>query len=578
MWTFPVFLDRAPQLPEGGQGASILLTPLGDGVVLQEMRRRFARMAGSQPVVVTPFTPDERYIAAIREACPDVEAVEDLAAFQERLYTYQPSDRLLLIDASCFLADAEDAGFDAFAADEDRRTIKHLIVPGNGVEGTAEYVDADADGRIRSIQRCYHAVSWSFTSAVAATLVPVATLRAARERPLGDLENLRLLLSAEGVATRDVVLDGGALNLLVERNLLAVNEAAVLRQVAATGTSPVVARGARVHPSARIMGPVVVQEGAEIDAGVTLIGPTTIGRGTRVELGATVAQSVVGGGQVVAAGTTLRHRVVLQSHAPADADLADARATGDTEELESGWEPLVPLKLAADVARPSSYAAVKRAIDIVVSGTALVLLAPFWLLMALLIKLDSRGPVHFSHEREGMGGRPFGCLKFRTMVPNADQLQRKLALMNSVDGPQFKIARDPRRTRVGYYLSNYNLDELPQLWNVFRGEMSLVGPRPSPFRENQVCVPWRAGRLSVRPGLTGMWQICRHDRDRGDFHQWIQYDLLYVRHMSLWLDIKIMLLTPVSMLRGGCVKTHWLVDEEKESGAVVPAELASPRA
>jgi lipopolysaccharide/colanic/teichoic acid biosynthesis glycosyltransferase len=577
VWTFPVFLDRAPELTSGGHGASILLTPLGDGVVLQEMRQRFARMAGSQPVVVTPFTPDERYVAAIREACPDVEAVEDLASFQERLYTYQPSDRLLLIDASCFLADPDDAGFAAFVADEDRRTIKHLIVPGNGVEGTAEYVDADADGRIRSIQRCYHTVSWSFTSAVAATLVPVATLRAARERPLGDLENLRLLLSAEGVATRDVVLDGGALNLLLERNLLAVNEAAVLRHVSATGTSPAVGRNARIHPSARIIGPVVVQEGAEIDAGVTLIGPTTIGRGTRVELGATVAQSVVGGGQVVAAGTTLRHRVVLPQHGPAGAEDATARTPAETEDLESGWDPFVPLKLGAEVERPSPYAAVKRAIDIMVSGTALVLLAPFWLLMALLIKLDSPGPVHFRHEREGMGGRPFGCLKFRTMVPNADQLQRKLALMNAVDGPQFKIARDPRRTRVGHILSNTNLDELPQLWNVFRGDMSLVGPRPSPFRENQVCVPWRAGRLSVRPGMTGMWQICRHDRDRGDFHQWIQYDLLYVRHMSLWLDLKIILLTPVSMLRGGYVKTHWLVSEEKESGAV-PADLVSPRA
>jgi lipopolysaccharide/colanic/teichoic acid biosynthesis glycosyltransferase len=112
-----------------------------------------------------------------------------------------------------------------------------------------------------------------------------------------------------------------------------------------------------------------------------------------------------------------------------------------------------------------------------------------------------------------------------------------------VDGPQFKMKDDPRITSVGRLVRMTNIDEIPQLFNVLLGHMSLVGPRPSPFRENQICVPWRRARLSVRPGITGLWQICRERRSSGDFQQWIFYDTLYVRHASTWLDIKIILAT-----------------------------------
>jgi lipopolysaccharide/colanic/teichoic acid biosynthesis glycosyltransferase len=112
-----------------------------------------------------------------------------------------------------------------------------------------------------------------------------------------------------------------------------------------------------------------------------------------------------------------------------------------------------------------------------------------------------------------------------------------------VDGPQFKLSDDPRETRLGRWLRRSNIDELPQLFNVVAGQMSLVGPRPSPFRENQICVSWRQARLSVRPGITGLWQLCRDRRSDGDFHQWIYYDLAYVRNMSLWLDLKILFYT-----------------------------------
>jgi lipopolysaccharide/colanic/teichoic acid biosynthesis glycosyltransferase len=128
-----------------------------------------------------------------------------------------------------------------------------------------------------------------------------------------------------------------------------------------------------------------------------------------------------------------------------------------------------------------------------------------------------------------------------------------------VDGPQFKIEADPRVTRLGAFLRDTCIDELPQLINVVVGEMSLVGPRPSPFRENQMCIPWREARLSVRPGITGLWQVCRRKRAKGDFHQWIYYDLLYVRHQSLWVDLKILVATLVSLGGKWSVPLSWIV-------------------
>ena len=134
---------------------------------------------------------------------------------------------------------------------------------------------------------------------------------------------------------------------------------------------------------------------------------------------------------------------------------------------------------------------------------------------------------------------------------------------NQMDGPQFKMDRDPRVTRLGRMLRAISLDELPQLLNVAVGQMSLVGPRPSPFRENQMCIPWREARLSVRPGITGLWQVCRHERATGDFHQWIYYDLLYVRHMSPWVDLKILFATVITLGGKGHVPLSWVIPPSK---------------
>ncbi|HET6897208.1 MAG TPA: sugar transferase, partial [Vicinamibacteria bacterium] len=182
------------------------------------------------------------------------------------------------------------------------------------------------------------------------------------------------------------------------------------------------------------------------------------------------------------------------------------------------------------------------------AALALVVLAPVLLVLATLVKLTSRGPVLFTQERGGLNGRPFRMLKFRTMRVGAERERDQLLALNQMDGPVFKIDNDPRVTRFGRFLRRSSLDELPQLFNVLLGHMSLVGPRPLPVGETQgLYGPFRR-RLSVRPGLTCLWQI----RGRNDlsFQEWMALDLQYVDGWSLGLDLAILLRTVPALLSG----------------------------
>jgi lipopolysaccharide/colanic/teichoic acid biosynthesis glycosyltransferase len=172
---------------------------------------------------------------------------------------------------------------------------------------------------------------------------------------------------------------------------------------------------------------------------------------------------------------------------------------------------------------------VKRAIDFIMAVVVLILFAPVMPVIALAIKLNSPGPVFFKDKRQGLHGREFGCLKFRTMTIGSDTIQDKLRIASQIDGPQFKIKDDPRVTSVGRFLRCTYIDEVPQFCNVLLGQMSVVGPRPSPQSENTLCPYWRDARLSVRPGITGLWH----------FQEWIYYDTQYVRNLSLKTDLRI---------------------------------------
>ena len=201
------------------------------------------------------------------------------------------------------------------------------------------------------------------------------------------------------------------------------------------------------------------------------------------------------------------------------------------------------------------YLFAKRALDLFVSGVGLVVLMPFLIVVAVLVKLTSPGPAFFAHIRQGFGGREFPCLKFRSMRTGADAMQARLKTLNEVDGPQFKISDDPRLTRFGTWIRRWNIDEVPQLFNVFLGQMSLVGPRPSPDRENQYCPAWRRARLSTKPGITGLWQVLRlRDENTSDFQEWIYYDVEYACHRSFWLDLRILFYTLPAILASRHVK------------------------
>lgn len=181
----------------------------------------------------------------------------------------------------------------------------------------------------------------------------------------------------------------------------------------------------------------------------------------------------------------------------------------------------------------------KRLFDIAFSGLALVLISPIFPLVMLAIYLEDGGPFLFGHERESLGGRRFQCLKFRSMRKDAEIAKLDLAKQNQADGPQFYIDNDPRITRVGKILRKFNIDELPQFLNVLRGDMSVVGPRPSPFKENQYNPTWRETRLSVLPGITGLWQVRRTRKHGADFQEWIKFDIEYVETATFMLDLKI---------------------------------------
>jgi exopolysaccharide biosynthesis polyprenyl glycosylphosphotransferase len=215
-----------------------------------------------------------------------------------------------------------------------------------------------------------------------------------------------------------------------------------------------------------------------------------------------------------------------------------------TEQLVE--DPVVTLHAGA---KDSWSLFAKRLMDIAISSGAIIILSPLFLAVALLIKLTSPGPAFFVQERIGLNKRRFRLYKFRTMISAAEQMQAELETLNEMDGPVFKIEKDPRITPIGRFFRQTSIDELPQLFNVLKGDMSLVGPRPLPVRDyNNFDQDWHRRRFSIRPGITCLWQIS--GRNDLDFSQWMNLDMQYVDNWSLNLDLQIILHTIPTVLRG----------------------------
>jgi exopolysaccharide biosynthesis polyprenyl glycosylphosphotransferase len=212
------------------------------------------------------------------------------------------------------------------------------------------------------------------------------------------------------------------------------------------------------------------------------------------------------------------------------------------------WHGALPIIALHQNPLPQFALTVKRSLDVLASTGLLLLLSPLLAVIALIIKLDTPGPLVYRGRRVGRKGQRFYCYKFRTMVTEADRLKANLYAFNQREGPCFKIAADPRITRAGRFLRRYSLDELPQLWNVLRGDMSLVGPRPHPLDDVARYELDHLRRLDVTPGLTGLWQVTA--RQDPSFLTNLALDLKYIEEWSLWLDLRILFKTFSAVLAG----------------------------
>ncbi|MHC4323109.1 MAG: sugar transferase, partial [Planctomycetota bacterium] len=294
-----------------------------------------------------------------------------------------------------------------------------------------------------------------------------------------------------------------------------------------------------ISEDARLTGKVLLGKNIHIYPGAVVIGPTIIGNDARIESGAVINSSIIGPELCVPENQYVQGRIIkgkqIDWNRP-NRYKSSNNLLQDSDSRFRGWPGI-------------SYArCFKRIVDCFAAAIVLILFAPVLIFVALAIKLTSPGPVFYKDRRQGLHGRHFNCLKFRTMIKGADKIQEILRIVSQVDGPQFKMTNDPRINAVGWFLRETYIDEIPQFINVLLGQMSIVGPRPSPESENTLCPFWRDARLSVRPGITGLWQVYRTREPMKDFQEWIHYDVEYVRNLSLWMDLGICWKTAMKLL------------------------------
>jgi lipopolysaccharide/colanic/teichoic acid biosynthesis glycosyltransferase len=346
---------------------------------------------------------------------------------------------------------------------------------------------------------------------------------------------------AAGLKFQGMAVAGSAYDLESPEGILAVSKVALscssrleatMRSVRGRQTSPS-SDGGEISPQAHLVGPVLLGKQVTVEAGAVVVGPAVLCDGCTVGRDAVIDSAIVGAGVSVEPNQSLGGCIVGG---------AKRREALERTTVASGGSPqehVCPQDNQVFRTWPKySYArCFKRIADAVAAVIVLILFAPVIPVLALAVKMSSPGPVFFRDKRQGLHGRLFHCAKFRTMRQGADKMQDKLRYVSEVDGPQFKMADDPRITTVGRFLRETYLDEIPQFFNVLCGQMSVVGPRPSPESENTLCPSWRDARLSVRPGITGLWQVRRTRESQKDFQEWILYDTQYVRDFSFGLDL-----------------------------------------
>jgi len=294
-----------------------------------------------------------------------------------------------------------------------------------------------------------------------------------------------------------------------------------------------------ISENSRFIGKVLLGKNVQIAPKVVIVGPTIICDDVKIERGAIINSSIIGPKICVPQNQLVQNCIVKGTQYNWKQSIryrsTDSRkASYPNYDLSPSRSDYSPFRRW----RSLSYSrCLKRITDFFAAIAVLILFAPLIPFVAFAIKFASPGPVFYKDKRQGLHGKEFDCFKFRTMVTGAEKIQEKLRVVSQVDGPQFKMVNDPRINTVGWFLRETYIDEIPQFFNVLLGQMSVVGPRPSPESENTLCPFWRDARLSVRPGITGLWQVHRTRQPLKDFQEWIHYDIEYVRNLSLGMDL-----------------------------------------
>lgn len=380
------------------------------------------------------------------------------------------------------------------------------------------------------------------------------TLFGENELPL-DFANFVKLCSDNSSSVRAVSIGGYVLGLNEEASLLSLCKSR-LNELDADdsikkqyGLFDNAADGrADIPQDSKIFGKVSIGENVVIGRKVSIFGPTIIADNVKIGSGTVINSSIICPdvsvpNQQYINNTVVadQNRFVSQKNKTVRFPRLDTPVDLNTIRSENAAFRFWP--------KFSYIRTVKRIADIIGALAVIVLFAPIVPFIALVLKLNSPGPLFYKARRQGLYGKEFDCIKFRTMIVGADKMQDKLRVINQMDGPQFKIENDPRISGVGKFLRDTFLDEIPQFLNVLYGQMSIVGPRPSPEKENTLCPAWRDARLSVKPGITGLWQVLRTRQPLQDFQEWIYYDIKYVKNMSFKTDLWICAETAKQMLQ-----------------------------
>lgn len=549
-----------------------LCLPVANEPLLAHLLRLLARQGITEATLICCRRADCEALLAlpVRQAAPGIRlsAVLDsgangTAGCLRSARAVVGRDPFVLIAGSAYPSGLDLPALARAHAGADASITVVLRQPEVGSRAPYEQIQTTPDGRIVSIRVPYGALDAEATPRSAGVYLCGAGFLDLLP-PTGRIdlkEQLLALLDARGRVARGFSGARDIARLDHLEDYLRLNDMMLGGRPAAAGRGWRRARpgvwlgpGSELSPGAVVTGCALIGEQSRVEAGARLEGPVVIGAGCHVGSGAVIRSSVLWSRVRVGAGARIdRSAITDECSVPARAHVRASVVM----DARSGWYrgPSGPAgdeatllhragklrRATADSLHGRVGAVVKRTVDIAGSAAGLVLLSPLLLAIAGAIKLDSPGPVLYRSERCARHGRPFLMYKFRTMRPDAAQLAPQLAGRTDVDGPMFKLRRDPRVTRIGTILRKLSLDELPQLYNVLRGTMSLVGPRPLTMQEMSCAPAWRDWRLSVKQGLTGLWQVS--GRSDVGFSSWIELDLEYVRRQSLRLDFRILLRT-----------------------------------